>query len=496
MESTPLFTFFAMNQPQSVQNDRAHGHLKGDKAGIYQHPAVRQRLLEFIGGSSLQHGTAAYLTNADGCPFEVRKLRPPTELDWLLDRDMDIARSLADSESYLLHLDVEYVNFDSPAEAFTDPWRSFELQEPVVKAIEKLLLSWAIQPLHLITGQGHHFVWRIGRSSEVAAKIRALCPAPELTEQCMQRIPPILAGHIQTDEQETFSALALLMEYTAHRVKALAAAETKIPIKLTAVHVGPGATGRREIISIDVSEYGDPLHTRMIRMPFTYYLKPWVTGLAKSLGVDGEIPAFCSIPLHEMDFRQAIKVRQVERDVVDLAGRACVRIPLQEEGTSCLLEDYLASRLRRFHEYYYSAQHDPQERWPETYDRTPLTSLPQCVRHLLECPNDLLLKPAGIQLVTRTLLSQDWHPRHIAGLIRSKFENPGFGWGIRWDDYEAATRADFYTRLFAGQLSAGLDHLVDFNCTSNREKGFCFLSENCNDNLEAARQRLLSQIPL
>lgn len=484
-----------MNRFHTFREKEARLHRRSPGTGFYEHPAVRRRLLEFIGGDSLQHGSAAYLTNADGCPFDIRKLRPPTELDWLLERDMDIARSLADAESCLLHLDVEYVNFDSPAAAFTDPWRAFELQEPVVKAIEKLLLGWGIQPLHLITGQGHHFVWRIRRTCEVAAKIRALCPAPELTELCMQRIPPILAGQIQADEQEAFSALALLMEFIAHRVKTLAAANTQVPIQFTAVHVGPGATAQREIISIDVSEYGDPLYTRMIRMPFTYYLKPWVTGLAKSLGVDGEIPAFCSVPLYEMDFRQAIKVRQVEREVLDLAQRACVRIPLQEEGTDSLLEEYLASRLRRFHEHYYSTCHDDRERWSKTYDRTPLTTLPHCVRRLLECPNDLLLKPAGIQLVTRVMLAQNWHPRHIAGLIRSKFENPAFGWGINWNDYEAATRADFYTRLFAGQFATGLDPLVDFNCTSNREKGFCFASENGCGNLESARQRMLSQIP-
>jgi len=54
--------------------------------------------------------------------------------------------------------------------------------------------------------------------------------------------------------------------------------------------------------------------------------------MAESLGLDGEIPTFRSIPLHEMDFRQAIKVRQDDGDVLDLARRACVRIPLSGGG--------------------------------------------------------------------------------------------------------------------------------------------------------------------
>jgi hypothetical protein len=458
---------------------------------FYADRFVRKRLTEFLGGRSPDTTTAAYLTHTDGVLFDRRELRPPAELDWFLERDMDISRSLADSDSYLLHLDLEYVNFDAPAAAFMDPSRCFELQEPVVKVIEALLLEWGIRPLHVITGQGHHFVWRIGRSSDVAGRIGKLSPAPELIGLCMERLPMILAGTVQPEDQAVFAAIALLIEYVAHRIKEKAAPLAQVPVELTAVHVGPSVTGEREMISIDISEYGDPLHTRVIRMPFTNYRKPWVTGLAG----EGEVAEFRSIPLHEMDFRQALKVRQVDAEVLDLARRACVRIPLQEEGTGRLLNEYLASRLRRLHEYYYSTCHDPVERWPETYDRTPLDTLPHCARHLLDFPNDLLLKPAGMQMVTRCLLAEGWHPRHIAGLIRSKFENPAHGWGTDWSDYEAATRADFYTRMFACLHLTGLDRLVDFNCVSMREKMFCFQPQEAFCELECVRQKLLSRLP-
>jgi hypothetical protein len=462
---------------------------------LYADPSVRQRLIEFMGAESLEQATSVYLTHSDGFQFDPRELRPPAELDWFLERDMDIARSLADSKSYLLHLDVEYVNFDSPAEAFMDPWRCFELQEPVIGVIETLLLEWGIRPLHLITGQGHHFVWRIRRVSDVARRILALDPAPELNAPCLERLPPQLNGQIVAEDQAAFAALALVIEFVAARIKEKAARLCRLPVEITAVHVGPCVTPQREMISIDISEYGDPLHTRMIRMPFTNYRKPWVTGLAKRLGIEDQIPAIRAIPLHEIDIRQAIKVRQLEDDVRDLARRACVRIPLQEGGTRHLLDGYLASPLRRFHQSYYATRHDPRERWPESYDCLALDTLPNCVRHLLIFPNDLLLKPAGIQLVTRCLLARDWHPRHIAGLIRSKFENPAFGWGVNWGDYEPGTRADFYTRLFAGLHLTGIDRLVDFNCTSNREKGFCFPPLDGTCSLEPSRLHLLSRLP-
>jgi hypothetical protein len=470
-------------------------YLEDAMEGFYADRSVRQRLIEFLGGDSLEHASCVYLTHSDGCPFDRRRLRPPCELDWFLDRGLDIARSLADTRSYLLHLDIEYVNFDDPGAAFVDPWRCFDLQEPVVKVIEGVLLEWGIRPLHLVTGQGHHFVWRIDQHSQAAQEIEALHLAPELIALCLQRLPPLLAGRIGQADQAFFAGVALLIEYVAHRIKEQAAKLCEVPVEITAVHVGPSSTGQREMISIDISEYGDPLHTRVIRMPFTHYRKPWVTGLVERLGIAEEVPAFKAIPLHEMDVRLAIKTRQVEQEVMDLARRACTRIPAQEMGTQHLIADYQASRLRRLHEHYYSTQHDAPERWPLTYGRTPLDVLPACVRSLLEYPNDRLLKPAGMQLVTRGLLAQGWHPRHIAGLIRSKFEDSAHGWGMDWSDYEAATRADFYTRLFSCLYLSGIDRLVDFNCTSTQEKGFCSHAYDGLCQLEPSRQTLISQLP-
>jgi sugar phosphate isomerase/epimerase len=457
---------------------------------VYVNPAVRMRLIEFLGGDSLDDATAAYITQSDGCQFDPHRLRAPADLDHFLSSELDIARSLADTASFLFHLDVEYVNFDSPAEAFLDPCRTFDLQEPAVRVIQTLLLQWGIRPLHMITGQGHHFVWRVSRTSDLAGRIAALCPARELLGACQERVPPALHSHIDREAHRAFAATALLMEYLAHRVKEVAGPLSQFPVEITAVHVGPCASKQREIISIDISEYGDPLHTRMVRMPFTNYLKPWVTGLARSLGIEESIPAIRCIPLHEMDIRQAIKVRQVDADVINLARHASVSIPEQAEGTARLLQDYLTSHLRQFHERFYSDQHDVKDRWPETYDRTLEDLFPPCARHIVTWPNDLLLKPAGMQMVTRCLLAAGWHPRHIAGFIRSKFENPAFNWGVNWADYVPAIRADFYTRLFAGLYATGLDPLIDLNCTSTQKKGFCFAPSHVTCSLETVRQSL------
>lgn len=423
-------------------------------------PAVRSRVIEFLGGRDLASTTAIYLARCD-CPNPSRvERRPLDQLDQLLANGDGIARSLYDTHSVLVHLDLEYVNHDAPAAAFTDPWRAYRLQEPVVEKIEELLTQWGIRPLHLLTGQGHHFVWRFARGSDLERRLVHLVPSAQ-----------------GENGDQVFANLALIMEYFAHRIKETAEAGTAIPIEITATQVMPRETGHRELISIDISEYGDPLCSRTIRVPFTRYQKPWSSGIARHMGLEDQIGPCVCIPLHEMDVMQALKLRQDPADVMALARRCCMLIPDEGEGTARLLDDYLASHLRSFHRRFYEADHDPREVWPWTYGHTPLHELPACVRHVLLHPNDLLLKPSGMRLVTRCLLEHRWHPRHIAGLVRSKFEDPCHGWEDRWEGYSPSLRADFYVRLFSGQIATGLDRMSDFNCEAAKLEGFCWPGE-------------------
>jgi hypothetical protein len=197
------------------------------------------------------------------------------------------------------------------------------------------------------------------------------------------------------------------------------------------------------------------------------------------------------IPLHEMDSQQGIQVMHDINQVTALARRATVKIPDQSQSTESLISGYQISTLKKFHDWFYSEEHEPVETWAQTYDSTPVEPLPLCARHILEHPNDLLLKPAAVARLVRVMLSLGWHPRHVAGLIRSKFERD-YGWGEKWRGYDPAARADFYARLFAGQFVAGVDDLVDFNCQSAKEEKLCFVAD-CPFNLEQYKQSLLNR---
>jgi hypothetical protein len=179
---------------------------------------------------------------------------------WLED-EIEIFRSLWDSASLLVDLDIEYVNFDFPAEPYVDPFRVFTLQEVVKATIEKQLLSFGIAPLHLLSGRGHHFVWRIRRDSKSFDELRALGHLTPSMLLHYERMASPGGARIDSALGTANHGLGQVIEYLAAEVKKVSAASSEIPVELTAVEVGPRQRGR-EMISLDISQYGDPLDTR------------------------------------------------------------------------------------------------------------------------------------------------------------------------------------------------------------------------------------------
>jgi hypothetical protein len=224
----------------------------------------------------------------------------------------------------------------------------------------------------------------------------------------------------------------------------------------------------------------------MMRIAFSIYTKAlYLDGLEDPQQLQYFIP-FTGSPIAE-----AIRIMRSPEETCRLAQHVSVAIPEFSEGSGRLIAAYRRSPLADFHDYYYSIPHQPPPDWPRTYDRLVFSDLPQCIRTILAHPSKILLRPAVIQLVVRALYARGWHPQHIAGLIRSKFERD-YGWGKEWDFYNPVTRADFYIRAFSGALATGTDTLDDFTCKATRGKGYCIYACDENDMhllREAARER-------
>jgi len=457
----------------------------------YTNWAVRARIAEFLGVEATgSNPSAMFFTTANEETNEPSQALSFGDLSTSLQRNLEIFRSLWDRDSLLVDLSIEYVNFDFPTQPYIEFERTFLLQEPVKREIQNALLHHGIAPLHLLSGRGHHFLWRVRRTSDCFNRLTHLGRMPaSLRDRYDQRTLPS-GERIDHALGDAFIGLGRIIEYFAAEIKKRTAPALKLPIELSAIEVGPGECGR-EMISFDISQYADPLYERVTRAAYSRYLKTPGTfdAPADQAGLNPS-PLFV-VPLYEMNVSEALHVMRDPTEVISLASYAPAKIPDCSDATENLLNSYLASELAQFHRDFYAEESDPPERWPETYDRMDMSQLAPCTQCLLESPNDLLLRPSSLRRVVLTLLSLGWHPRHISGLIQSRFEHD-FGKRNYWSRYDPAIRAEFFTRVFAGLVIAGYDDLVDFNCFSTQEQKICS-QLNCEDNLERFRTSLLNR---
>lgn len=461
-----------------------------ERRNYYADPMIRTRLEDFLGGSLPGHATAVYFAPGTERESFYRQRHSLEKLPNWLDLGAELNRSLWDRQSLLAHLDIEYVNFDFPAYPYLAAKRIFACQEPVVGAVRSILAEYGIDPLHLLTGRGHHFVWRIDRHSGAFDQLKGLGRVSDSLLRLYASNPSSEGEIVDAELAKAFAGLGLVMEYVAHRIKLLAAEDCTLPVEMAAIEAGGRHLGR-EVIAVDITEYADPLCSRVIRAPFSVYLKPWQQHfLLGDETVDRLAPIFL-IPLQGIEAKEGLKIRRNMEATKKLAGHVSTCIPENSKGMEALIQAYLGSPLARFHNWFYEQEHDAESSWPETYDRIPMESLPPCVSYILRNPNDFLLRPGCVGRVVRVMLALGWHPRHIAGLIRSKYERD-YHWGEQWNGYDPATRADFYARVFTGLFVGGVDDLVDFNCQSAREEGLCFV-ENCNENLASFRDSLINR---
>jgi hypothetical protein len=451
----------------------------------YRHRTIRNRMREFLGASKQRDATAVYITATDGQSDYVNPA-PPSSLSNYLDAGLEVDRSFWDSRSLLVDLDIEYTNFDCPTAAWTNAARAFQVQGPAIDATLRSLKRAGLDPLVLLSGRGFHLVWSVDRESSVFHRLSQLGHVnASLAARYAQMHSPT-GAMITADLGHAYAGLGMLMEFLGHSVLTETAETSPVPVEITAIEIGPGTSGR-EIVSFDLSEYGDPLHVRHLRLPFSAYLKPrqmeWNLGTE---GVLGLLPMF-EIPLDGMTPQEAIEVAHSPDAAIRLSRKVRLSIPDQSGPTQVLLDHYEDSPLAGFHREFYQLLSMPVS----GEFGGAVSGIPPCLNWLLEHPNDWLLRPAALQFVSRTLMALDWHPRAIAQLIADVYESD-IDWGEQWVRLDPFNRAIFYTRLFCGMIATGVDRLIDFNCVSQREKGYCFLPD-CRENILPYRDRLLER---
>ncbi len=453
---------------------------------FYKNPLIRHRLAQYCGGNSdvPDTFTAVYLVGVsekmvrEGISEEYFYSTDRKSFNWLLEKEVDLFRSVWDAENILGILDVEYFNLVHPADAYWKQERTYNSIEPVYQKLLALFQDFGINPLCIMTGQGYHFSFRVTSSSPVKKQLESLGKLESSLVGKYNSTHGKRVHKVKIEDGLAFDGMGRLLEYLGHRVfESLRKDYVGMPVVFTDTAIGKN----KEAISIDLSMYGDPVFMRDVRCPFSLYQKHKIFKCKFGESTSMAIPALITLPRYAPNLSELLNVRKSFDAAVNYAKTSDTTIPESSAGAERLINSYKRSELYKFHKYFDGAEHDHPEKWHCTYDRLDLSGLPPCVAHCIGEPNPNILRPTNLQTLTRVLMKQGWHPKHIAGLVRSKLER-NYQWGPQWFKYDASTRANFYIRIFAGLIASGVDREEDLNCFSHGEKGYCW-RPNCGFNL-------------
>ena len=420
-------------------------------ATYYRSPAVRARIAEYCGGRPefpewfSSYGLAAYggrerRVEGDGAPTPCAN----TAFDQVLAEGADICRALADRQGTLLQFDVDYVSPTDPAAPYRQPALVFQQLEPVHDVLRETFADIRVSPRVLVTGRGYHYVVRALRGSPFHTALVELGSASPSTDR-------LARAH---------EGAGRLAEHIAHRVLHRIHGRTELPVRLA--DVPPPGNG--PFICLDLSAYGDPVRTRYARCAFSANQKSGVQGAAP------DRPFVFVVPREDRPLSELLRCRE---DAAEAAAWAESRVAIPDVAEANeLVEDYRHGPVARFHALFDKGPLVPREAWPFTYDTLAPDSFPGCVALPLVHPNPLLLRPASLRTICLALLGLGFHPRSIAGLVRSKFEQD-HGWTPPFSRYDPALRAMFYVRILCGALADGLDSADLFTCATQEASGLC-----------------------
>jgi hypothetical protein len=160
-------------------------HVEDEITELIQHyyscSTIRARILEFMGGSSEADATAVYAVGNDGLSGFTDPVCPASLGEFLLG-GYDVERSLWDRWSLIANMDIDYENFDYPAEPYLRPERVFALIQPLVRsslqALKRTVSVHLRQSAVAATTWYGQFVGIPKRSGSF--RVWAACPRPSL----------------------------------------------------------------------------------------------------------------------------------------------------------------------------------------------------------------------------------------------------------------------------------------------------------------------------
>lgn len=448
----------------SLATVRAHGRL----AAYYSQEAVRARITEFFGAPVDGAEAAAYggVRMLHG-PEDSAVPRPRAELDSILDEGADVLRPMADAGGVLLALDLELVQA-TDAVLSRQPAASLGLLEAARAAAAEAFARHGIAPLVLLQASGYRFLARVPGDGRLYARLAEAGGGDGWAARCCERA----SGRT---EARAHRGAGRVVEMIAHDVVRSARAAGAPRVALAAAP--PGAA---PFVRVDPTAYAHEPEHRYLRCAFSSDQTALLTRPGASASFTVVLPV-------TGDDRDAIEARGDLSAAAELARGASAVVPDVPEDTR-LVDLYERSALAAFHA---EMDHAPLAAdWARAAEGLfDVESSPPCASGVLRYPSPRLLQPGHLRTIALALWSTGWHPRSIAALVRSRYEEP-HDWGTHWQGRDAARTAEYYVRLFCASAALGLDD-GRFTCETEARHGLC-PAEGCGYDLGPLLRRLRS----
>jgi hypothetical protein len=442
-------------------------------AAYYSSESVRARVAEYCGEAAPRSGAfdawgiAGYggsgrLHEPEGAPVPF----PVSRWEKLLGDGADLCRSLADRRGTLIQLDVDYSNPEDTAEPYYHPEACFLRLEPVYEALCDAFARLSLAPIVVMTGRGYHFTFRATLGTPFHDSLVQLG-----TAEALRSVPLMEAAH---------RGAGKLLEHLVQEVAFQLKGRTEVPVVVADLPRPEGGP----FVCLDLTAYGDPLFQRYSRCAFSGNQKAWMANVAP------DRPFVICLPRERYSLYALLEAREDPGCAARLARGLRAVIPDAADGAAWV-QAYRASAVARFHEEFDRGPQVGSSLWRYTYEKLDLREVPACVAAPLESPNPDLLMPVHLRTVALALWGMGWHPRSVAGLVRSKYES-GRDWGSLWTRYDPASRAEFYVRLFCGAALHGLEDAASFSCRSHALRGLCDRSR-CSHDLSRLFERIVER---
>jgi len=460
---------------------------------FYRNPEVQKRIHEFCGGEKF---TCEYMVGfgetlaKKGYHRPIQLVTSIKEFHGLMENGLDLFRAVWDRKATLAVWDIEYFNLDTWLGLYRNQETYFELMEPSYLAIEELLGEYGIEHINDTTSSGYHLVSLIPFNSLVHRRLERIgCIEPTLEDKYALKAKKDHKRNRATPKKAAlgYSGIGRLHEYLSHKVIQRTRQTSPIPVTISDAAVRRKNRGR-EGMSMDITQYADPLFMRDIRTTFSTHQKHkvYIGRVGRDLAT--RMPLYATLPRNKLSHQELFSLRRDLGKAAEYAAECSGIIPDASAGWQRLISDYRKSRLFRFHRDFDSVEHYQRRRWKKQYLSLDLSNLPPCVAHPIRNANWSLLIPTNLQNICRVLYAIGWHPKHIGGMIRAHYELD-LNWNTDWNKYDPSSRANFWARIYCGMIYAGTDTLEDFSCEAHQERGFCPCNW-CGFRLKDYRNRL------